>query len=357
MTHPPKIGFCAACGATLPDGAKFCPHCGTPAGRTKRPKTVIYPRHVLFVLITAGAVFGFAWLTQNQLAGKRPTGHFQSAPDAPSASLSPELKKLIEAARARPDDITGWKILTGALVRELQSADRPSTEIVFESMDALTNILRLDPRDPDALIAFADLSFNQQVFDKAIGLYERYLAVQPDDLSARARYASSLAFVQRYPDAVAELQSVLKKDPANFHAAAYLAITYAQMGNPNEALATGERAMKLAPNEEARARFADFMKTVKSDGAAKGVPASSAPVREPAVVTFLRSNPIAGPKFVRFEEDGLKLKVFFKDFPMEQMPPFAKDKFLGGVKAAAKGLDSVTFIDATDGRALEKVEP
>lgn len=355
MTTSQKNNFCAACGAGLPDGAKFCPQCGTPAGRTKKPKTVIYPKHILTVLATAGVVFGFAWSAQNRLAGQKPTGHFQSASEPPSATLSPELKKLIEAARSRPDDIAGWKILTGALVRELQSAERPSTEIVFESMDALTNVLRLDPKDPDALIAFADLSFNQQVFDKAIGLYERYLAIQSDDLSARGRYASSLAFVQRYPDAVKELQAVLKKDPANFHASAYLAITYAQMGNPAEALTAGERAMKLAPNEEARARFADFMKTVKGEGVAKTASAPSAPSNEPPVVAFLRNNPVAGPKFVRFEEEGKNLKVFFKDFPMEQMPPFAKDKFLGGVKAAAKGLGTVTFVDATTGRELEKV--
>lgn len=353
MNQQTKNTFCAACGATLPAGAKFCPQCGTPAGRAKKPKTVIYPRHIVTVLITAAIVFGFAWSTQRQLAGSKPTGHFQGASEAPSATLSPELKKLIEAARSRPDDIAGWKILTGALVRELQSAERPSTEIIFESMDALTNVLRLEPKDPDALIAFADLSFNQQVFDKAIGLYERYLAVQPDDLSARGRYASSLAFVQRYPDAVKELQAVLKKDPANFHASAYLAITFAQMGNPTEALTAGERAMKLAPNDEAKARFADFMKTVKGNSATP--PAPSNPANEPRVVAFLRNNPVAGPKFVRFEEDGKNLKVFFKDFPMEQMPPFAKDKFLSGVKGAAAGLGSITFIDVATGRELEKV--
>jgi tetratricopeptide (TPR) repeat protein len=314
---------------------------------------VIFPRHIATVLATAAVVFGFAWSAQKKLAGEKPTGHFQSMAEPPSASLSPELKKLVEAARSRPDDLAGWKILTGALVRELQSAERPSTEIIFESMDALTNVLRLNPKDPDALIAFADLSFNQQVFDKAIGLYERYLTEQPEDLSARSRYASSLAFVQRYPDAVKELRAVLTKDPANFHAAAYLAITYAQMGEKSEALATGERALTLAPSDEARARFSDFLKTVKSDP-----PSEPAALRkaEPAVVQFLKNNPIAGPKFDRFEERGGELKVFFRDFPMEQMPPFAKDKFLGGVKGAAQGLSSVVFIDASSGKQLERLD-
>ena len=345
--------FCSGCGEALPAGAKFCPSCGTAIGRPKRPVVTLSPQRILALLGAAGLVFGFAWTAQNKLAGAKPTGHFQSPTEPPSAALSAELKKLIEAARSRPDDLAGWKILTTALVRELQSAERPSTEIVFESMDALTNVLRLNPKDPDALIAFADLSFNQQVFDKAIGLYERYLVEQPEDLGARSRYASSLAFVQRYPDAVKELQAVIAKDPANFHALAYLAITFAQMGNQKEALTTGEKAMKIAPSDEARARFADFLKTVQGEAPAGGQAPTS---KDPEVVAFLRNNPIAGPKFVRFEERGGEMRVFFKDFPMEQMPPFAKDKFLGGVRAAAKGLQRIVFLDAASGRELEKVE-
>jgi hypothetical protein len=45
---------------------------------------------------------------------------------------------------------------------------------------------------------------------------------------------------------------------------------------------------------------------------------------------------------------------------MGQMPPFAKDKFFGGIKAAAKqnGLENVTsvsFIDEATGSEMEKL--
>jgi tetratricopeptide (TPR) repeat protein len=308
------------------------------------------------IVALAGIVFAVGWSAQTELAGTSPTGHLEAgARTAGGAELSTELTQLVEAAQARPDDIIGWKVLAGALVRELQKSERPPSRIVFESMEALSNVLRLDPKDPDALIAFADLSFNQQVFDKAIGLYERYIAVVPDDLGARSRYASSLAFLQKYPEAIKELQGVLAKDPDNFHASAYLAITYAQMGRSAEALTSGERALTLAPSDAARARFADFLKTVKEAPPANGnaAPAGGA---EPEIVKALRQNQVAGPKFVRFEERGSEIHLYLNEFPMSQMPPFAKEKFFAGLRAAKGSFRTVVFFEASNGRELERID-
>ena len=33
------LPFCKSCGAELKEDVKFCPHCGTPIGEEKRPKT------------------------------------------------------------------------------------------------------------------------------------------------------------------------------------------------------------------------------------------------------------------------------------------------------------------------------
>jgi len=312
---------------------------------------------VVGIVLLAGVVFGIGWTAQNQLAGTRPTGHFDvGTRTGGPAELSTELAQLVEAAQARPDDIVGWKMLAGALVRELQKSERPPSRIIFESMEALSNVLRLDPKDPDALIAFADLSFNQQVFDKAIGLYERYIAVVPDDLAARSRYASSLAFVQKYPEAIKELEGVLAKDPSNFHASAYLAITFAQMGRSADAITSGERALTLAPSDAARARFADFLKTVKSAPPVENTPSAPAITTEPAIVKALKGNPVAGPKFVRFEERDGEIHLYLNEFPMSQMPPFAKEKFFAGLRAAKGSFRTVVFFEASNGQELERLD-
>ena len=53
---------------------------------------------------------------------------------------------------------------------------------------------------------------------------------------------------------------------------------------------------------------------------------------------MIRNIPFAGPKVsaVNWPENQ-KATVMMDNFPMDQMPPFAKDKFLGDLKA---GIDS-----------------
>jgi hypothetical protein len=80
---------------------------------------------------------------------------------------------------------------------------------------------------------------------------------------------------------------------------------------------------------------------------------------------MVRGLPIAGPKVTTVEwPDKLKAKVFMADFPMDQMPPFAKAKFLTDLKA---GIDSakkdnnisspveVNIVDGASGNVMETV--
>jgi hypothetical protein len=84
-----------------------------------------------------------------------------------------------------------------------------------------------------------------------------------------------------------------------------------------------------------------------------------------ALETMVRGLPIAGPKVTTVEwPDKLKAKVFMADFPMDQMPPFAKAKFLTDLKA---GIDSakkdnnisspveVNIVDGASGNVMETV--
>jgi hypothetical protein len=59
-----------------------------------------------------------------------------------------------------------------------------------------------------------------------------------------------------------------------------------------------------------------------------------------------------------------KAMVLMDDFPMDQMPPFAKDKFLGDLKAgidSAKAANHVTgtvevdIVDTKSGRVMQTV--
>jgi hypothetical protein len=84
-----------------------------------------------------------------------------------------------------------------------------------------------------------------------------------------------------------------------------------------------------------------------------------------AIETMVRGLPIAGPKVTTVEwPDKLKAKVFMANFPMDQMPPFAKTKFLTDLKT---GIDTakkdnnisspveVNIVDGTSGNVMETI--
>ena len=79
------------------------------------------------------------------------------------------------------------------------------SETVLEAIDALRAILRIDAKDRYALVNLADISFQQQIFNKSVEYYEKYLALAPEDSNARARYGSSLSFLGKHDQAVASI--------------------------------------------------------------------------------------------------------------------------------------------------------
>jgi tetratricopeptide (TPR) repeat protein len=272
-----------------------------------------------------------------------------------------------------PEDLSKLKVFAGMLGDALRSNPSAAPGLVFEAIDVFGRILQREPNDPGALVMMADVSFDQRAFTKALDFYERYLKVDPNDLGARSRYASTLTFLGRYDDSIRELESVLKTEPKNFPAMAYLAITYAQKGDISKAKKVGGDALAVAPSEDARARFSSFVSSLdapqadvvqpKAESANNGVAIGGAASPSMASLeSVLKANPVAGPKFVSARQSGeSRLELVYRDFPMAQMPPFAKEKFLSGVKAAIaqnklSHIQEVVFIDMATGSAMEIVK-
>lgn len=80
---------------------------------------------------------------------------------------------------------------------------------------------------------------------------------------------------------------------------------------------------------------------------------------------MVRGLPVAGPKVGSVQwPDNLKGKVLMNNFPMDQMPPFAKAKFLTDLKA---GIDTakkdnkisspieLDIVDGSSGRVMETI--
>jgi tetratricopeptide (TPR) repeat protein len=357
---------------------KFCPQCGADLSARARARALrsLTPRHYGLIGSAALALFGLSIGLQEYIHWKRgdqkPTQEFQreEQPAAEDVTDDPQLNELRQQVAAAPGDVEKLRALAAYLGDKLRNRPDAPPPLVFEAIDTLSQILKSVPDDPDALLMMADVSFDQRAFQKAIEFYERYLKLSPDDLGARSRYASTLTFIGRYDDSVKELNTVLQRDPKNFPAMAYLAITYAQQGNTAKAKELATTALTLAPSDEARARFSSFVTSLdsaKASGPATNEPASSAaeaPAQTgvAAIVAAVQRNPVAGPKFIRYDDKAQgELRLYFQNFPMQQMPPFAKEKFFSGIRdkvkqAGVPDLKRIVFLDADNGTVLDTLD-
>lgn len=365
--------FCVNCGEKMEAGHNFCSSCGARAGGTARKS--LKGSQIATLAVVGLTLWGVAWSIQSSLGGKAPTKTFEQSQSGAGESNphggvnsapDPEIEKLRAAAEAAPKDKEAWRALGGALTAKISQAEKPPSELIFDALAVLRHILDIDPKDDDALLGMADISFNQQAFSKAADFYKRFLEINPNEADIRARYASSLTFMGKFDDSIAELKKALEIDPKNFHASAYLAVTYAEKGDMKTAMEVGEEVLKKAPNEEARARFADFLDSIKNKP--QGKPAAQVAEKGPQpenvrgtlspVEEYIRNHPIAGSKFARAESPSAdKLVLYFNNFPMEQMPPFVKDKFLTSIKDKMAGdLKTVLFVDEASKNEMAKIE-
>ncbi|MCB0354609.1 MAG: tetratricopeptide repeat protein [Bdellovibrionales bacterium] len=320
-------------------------------------------RAAAFILVLGIGVGAFVHSLQDNFIGKRPTEEYVPQAEAPSPAVydDPVLNRLREAVAASPKDISGYIALAEALEQRIAKGEIPKQNGSLELVDILSRALEINPDEWKAVLMLADVAFESRVFGKSKELYERYLAQHPNDYETKARYASAISFLGEIDKALSILEDVVQNRPEDFRAHAFLAITYAQKGNLDKSFEVGQAAIQKAPSDEARARFQEFLDSVKERSSLP--PSETQPdsqevtqLSEPAIVQAVRTNPVAGSKFAGFEEHDSILILFFHDFPMQAMPPFAKEKFFAALREKSDGkIKEVHFVDQPSGKVMEKM--
>lgn len=377
---------CVGCGGPWHQAYRFCPACGTPAAgvvaaHTPTPRTPLSYRGLFAIGATAVVLLASGSAVQAVVhwnrQDKRPTQPFVASEQGKAGSphtaqvesaepvADATLDKLRADLKTDPNNVAKLKAVAmriGELLR-----DRPSTPsaLALEAIDALSSVVKQTPEDAEALILMADVSFDQRAFDKAREFYERYLKLAPEDLGARARYASTLTFLKKFDESIAELQKVMSVDPNNFPAKAYLAITYAEKGDLRKAKELAQAALAAAPNEEAKARFSKFVQSLEASEKEGAPDQTSALSASPAlndaanndVTKHIANHPIAGSKFVRAELTASgDLKIYMKEFPMAAMPPVVREKFSAGIKVKMpSSMAKVILVDEPSGEVMAEV--
>ncbi len=307
--------------------------------------------------------------------GKNPHNFDRTSeiPELSSAALSQDtqFQELLKAAQSAPKDHAAWSAVGNAILERLTS-NPSSGELQLDALDIFSYLLTIEPNDAAAIRALGDLCFDQRLFQKALSYYERYLTLYPDDLDLRSRHASTLTFLGRSQEAVAELESVVSKQPNAFQPLAYLSIALSQKGDLEKARAVGEQALAQAPSPEARERFSAFLGSLLTpDSSSSSSPAQTPETSSPTTSSpstslggnwlerleqTLRANPIAGPKVVglTYREEDKIVEISLSKFPMEAMPDFAREKFIASLTPLLPHplVTTLNFLDAESGRVM-----
>lgn len=352
----------STCGASLLPDANFCSQCG------KNLKA--NPQKIFFISIITVLIAATGYGVSSMLIGQKPVQNEQ-VQNEESAVVDPLIEALKAQAQAAPQDINRWKAVSEAIKAKLISSPEKNPSLIFDLIDSYRGILSINPKDESALLGMAEISYEQQAFDKASEFYAQYLTIRPEDLQTKANYASALSFAGKSDESIKELYSVLKSKPKDFQATAFLSIAFARKGDMKKAIEVGKEALTYAPDEEAKKRLTGFINSIEKNPVTQALPVEDKSLNRagnPSVVEspkgkllqILMEHPIVGPKIKshEFKEDTLILTV--ENFPMSAMPENAKAAFQSRLSEKVKTIEGnstkkIIFKDSVSGATLGEV--
>ncbi len=300
-----------------------------------------------------------------------PPGHPQVELPAKAVEF---IKNLENQAKAQPKDIAIWNRLGTVSLR----ASMFDPSYFRLASDAYGHVLRLDPDNLEALRGIGNLNYDRQKYDEAIAAYEHYLKLKPDDPDVQTDLGTMYLYTGNADQAIKRYQKALSIRPDAFETYYNLGVAYAALNNTTQARTSLQQALKYAPDQDSKSRANDLLAKLAggsagaqltasggSMGASEAAPAPAANSFEGQIEAMVRGLPFAGPKVASVKwASKNKATVLMTDFPMEAMPPFARQKFLSdlgsGIEEAKKtyhvnGPFELQIADAASGQVMETV--
>jgi tetratricopeptide (TPR) repeat protein len=404
--------FCPHCGAPLMAGARFCVECGRQLSEAAAPAAGAAASDkrkaadasdssglrltnafiAVFFGITIAGLGAAAYIllrtpTVVQTASSEaPTG--ASSPTAgtlppghPKIQLPTEARTFIDQlaqdARNKPKDISTWNKL-GAVSMRAALFD-PS--YYDRAAQAYAHVLKLDPNNLDALRGIGDVYYDRNKYDEAIAAYEHYLKQKPKDPEVLTDLGTMYLYTGNADQAIVQYKKAIALKPDFYQAYYNMGVAYGEQGDKANAAIVLTKAISLAPDDAMRKQAVQaFTKitgmppktatqiasSLKSGSPRAGAGAdASAQTFKGAMEAMVRNLPVAGNKVASIEwPSKYRAKVMMSNFPMDAMPPFARDKFLSDLKtgiANTKETHKVTakvevdIVDQASGRVMQTV--
>jgi len=310
----------------------------------------------------------------------------QLPPGHPKIELPTEARTFIDKvekeANDKPKDVDAWVKLGTVAMR----AALFDNSYYLKASNAYGHVLKLDPENSDALRGIGDIDYDQQRYDEAAAAYEHYLKHNPKDPEVITDLGTMYLYTNNADQAIVQYKKAIAIKPDMYQPYYNLGVAYGEQGDKGDSAIAFTKAISLAPDDDrknqAKQAFTKYTgmsadqaskvastlpapKIASAEGAGAGKPASAASGFHSSFEDMMRNIPFAGPKISEINwMDNNKATVMMDHFPMDQMPPFAKDKFLGDLKAgidSAKAANHVTskvqvdIVDSQTGRIMQSV--
>src|SRR5262249_11219015 len=281
---------CPECRTSVSPGARFCAQCGVPLVARARPASRWRPPGAGAPVVGFSRIAGLAlWRGTLSPAPPKPLPGATAAPAGAPAGALPEghpqgpvelpadVKSFIADMQARaeqaPHDVAAW-VKVGRVTARAAQLDPANYS---PAIAAFEHVIQLEPRNAEALRGPADLHYDRSEPQEAIPLFERYLAIRPDDPSARTDLGTMYLFAGNGERAIATYRDVIHRTPSYLQAYYNLAIAYHRQGNDTEALAQLNTARGLATQADARQQIDAQMPTLTGGAPTERPPPSSPP--------------------------------------------------------------------------------
>jgi cytochrome c-type biogenesis protein CcmH/NrfG len=155
------------------------------------------------------------------------------------------------------------------LPTQLPSANPAAAEPTAPPVDMarvkeLTEKIKQNPKDFDSIVELGNMDFDQKAYADAINLYKLALQVRPDVLNVRTDMGTAMFYLNRFDDAIATFQEVLKTDPKNAQALFNLGVSMLHGKNdPKRALEYWEKLVETNPDHPQAAFVREQIKKLK----------------------------------------------------------------------------------------------
>jgi len=120
-----------------------------------------------------------------------------------------------------------------------------------EAFEIMSQVLRINPRNVDALTVSAGIMETLGKKGEARGFYERALAVEPESKYLRMSYASNLASSGKITEAIGVYRQLAQDDPGDAVVHQDLGLAYGISGDYGKAIESLKRAVSIRPTPTA----------------------------------------------------------------------------------------------------------